>query len=177
MSKHTLQFERRPRDFYESPASVVRSLMPHLAPRTRFVEPAAGAGALIRHLEAEGHQCALATEIDPQHPFQIADARTFDYSGALAECAIGNVPWRRNILHAIILNLSRQMPTWLLFDADWLHTQQAIPFMTRLRKVVSVGRVKWFPESDHESKDSACWYHFSHPIRDCPPLFYPRLPK
>jgi hypothetical protein len=52
------------------------------------------------------------------------------------------------------------MPTWLLFDADWMHTRQSAPFMPHLRKIVSVGRVKWIPDSPFTGKDNCCWYLF-----------------
>jgi hypothetical protein len=32
-----------------------------------------------------------------------------------------------------------------------------------LRKVVSVGRVKWMPDSDSTGKDNAAWYLFGAP--------------
>ena len=28
-------------------------------------------------------------------------------------------------------------PTWLLFDADWMHTKQSQPFLPLLRKIVA----------------------------------------
>ncbi len=44
-------FERIPNDLYRTwDPRAVRALLPHLAPRTRFVEPCAGAGDLIDQL-------------------------------------------------------------------------------------------------------------------------------
>lgn len=152
-------FERVPRDFYPTPAEAVGPLLPYLPPATRFCEPCAGEGDLIDHLEAAGHRCAAAWDIEPKrHDIWPCDAR---------ERLIGNVdffitnpPWTREILHALIVHFSRQHPTWLLFDADWMHTRQAAPFMPLLRKVVSVGRVKWIPDSPFTGKDNCCWYLF-----------------
>jgi hypothetical protein len=76
---------------------------------------------------------------------------------------ITNPPWDRKILHPLIVHLSDQAPTWLLFDADWMHTRQAAPFMPRLRKIVSVGRVKWIPDSTMTGKDNCAWYLFDRP--------------
>jgi hypothetical protein len=155
-------FERIPRDFYPTPKSAVLPLLPHLAPRTRYVEPCAGNGALITHLASAGHECAGAYDIEPQPiPGFLClqkDAGIYDYPAGLP--FITNPPWDRKVLHPIIMNLSRQAPTWLLFDADWMHTRQAAPFMSRLRKVVSVGRVKWIPDSPFTGKDNCCWYLF-----------------
>ena len=51
-------------------------------------------------------------------------------------------------------------PTWLLFDADWMHTKQSASFMHRLHKIVSIGRVKWIENSKSTGKDNCCWYLF-----------------
>ena len=51
-------------------------------------------------------------------------------------------------------------PTWLLFDADWMHTKQSAPLMPYCRAIVSVGRLKWIPDSAMTGKDNAAWYLF-----------------
>lgn len=152
-------FERIPRDFYPTPREAVLPLLPHLMPRTHFAEPCAGDGALVRHLEGAGHVCALALDIEPRGegiiPQSALDALLVGF-----DCIITNPPWDRSILHALIPHLSFQAPTWLLFDADWMHTRQSAPFMHYLRKIVSVGRVKWIPDSPFTGKDNCCWYLF-----------------
>jgi hypothetical protein len=70
MSNRAPQFERRSRDGYPTPAAAVASLLPWLPPRTRFVEPCPGAGALVGHLTGAGHVCVGAYDL-PNH-----DART-----------------------------------------------------------------------------------------------------
>jgi hypothetical protein len=77
-----------------------------------------------------------------------------------ANCIITNPPWDRKILHPMIEHFSAMRPTWLLFDADWMHTKQSAPFMPYLRKIVSVGRVKWIPDSKMTGKDNCAWYLF-----------------
>ena len=52
-------------------------------------------------------------------------------------------------------------PTWLLFDADWMHTKQSIEYLPLLKKVVSIGRVQWIEGSKSSGKDNCCWYFFS----------------
>jgi len=79
------------------------------------------------------------------------------------EIFITNPPWSRDVLHDIIVNLSNQAPSWLLIDSDWMHTQQSIPYLPRLRKIVSVGRVRWIPGSPYDGKDNCCWYLFDRP--------------
>ena len=51
----------------------------------------------------------------------------------------------------------------LLLDANWLFTQQAAPLLPRLRTVVTVGCVKWIPNSSFTSKDDAAWLLFGAP--------------
>jgi hypothetical protein len=67
----------------------------------------------------------------------------------------------RTSLHPLIEKLSDLRPTWLLFDADWVHTKQSINYLPRLRKIVSIGRVKWFDKT--AGKDNSCWYLFDKP--------------
>ena len=51
-------------------------------------------------------------------------------------------------------------PTWLLFDADWMHTKQSAIYISYCVKVVSVGRVKWIEGSKSVGKDNCAWYLF-----------------
>lgn len=152
-------FERVPRDFYPTPVEAVAPLLPHLAPETRFCEPCAGNGVLVDHLTAAGHYCAAAWDIEPQRADIDQQDATQRQIGNI-DCFITNPPWDRKVLHSIILNLAAQHPTWLLFDADWMHTKQAIPFLPMLHVVVSVGRVKWIKDSPFTGKDNCCWYLF-----------------
>lgn len=153
-------FERRKNDAYDTPAAAVAPLLQHLSPRTHFVEPCAGDGQLVDHLQAAGHVMMHAYDISPRADWvNHGDARTAR-GGFNADCYITNPPWTRVLLHPIIANLSSHLPTWLLFDADWMHTRQAAPYLPLLRKVVSVGRVKWIPDSLHTGKDNCCWYLF-----------------
>ncbi len=162
-------FERVPRDFYPTPFEAVKPLLPHLPQReVRYIEPCAGDGALIQHLAFE-HSCVEASDIEPRQPtYRTLDARTEQFDDYAFDCFITNPPWDRKLLHPIIVNLSDQAPTWLLFDADWLHTRQSAPFLPRLRRVVSVGRVKWIPDSKMTGKDNCCWYLFDKPSLDVP---------
>ena len=152
-------FERVPRDFYPTPYEAVVPLLPHLLPQTYYIEPCAGDCALLTPLQEAGHRCIGVFDIEsPLTTVQYGDARSLLYGWA--DCFITNPPWSRDVLHPIIENLSRQLPAWLLFDADWMHTKQSTPFMPYLHKIVSVGRVKWIPDSKMTGKDNCCWYLF-----------------
>lgn len=150
-------FDRNPRDYYPTPPEAVTPLLPHLPREFSYWEPCAGDGALIDALPG---RCIAATDIHPmRQDVERGDALVSDYS-TQADLIITNPPWERSLLHPMIDRLSGLKPTWLLFDADWPHTRQATPFLPHLRKIVSVGRVKWIQGSKHSGKDNCCWYLF-----------------
>jgi hypothetical protein len=164
-------FERIPRDFYPTPMEAVFPLVAQVTPpkghrKTWFYEPCVGDGALVQHLHASNRfLLAGASDIQPTGEYSglcsTLDALDLDERRiGNAHCIITNPPWDRKILHPMIERFSAMRPTWLLFDADWMHTKQSAPFMPWLRKVVSVGRVKWIPDSKHTGKDNCCWYLF-----------------
>ena len=154
-------FERVPRDFYPTPAPAVLPLIPHLSKRfSQFWEPCAGDNALTHILEAHGAQCVHASDIDPQAAgIARRDALTTPLPLG-AKVIITNPPWDRKILHPMIDHLRQLAPTWLLFDADWAHTKQSAAFMPYCAKIVSVGRVKWIPDSKMTGKDNCAWHLF-----------------
>lgn len=159
-------FKRRKNDLYITPEAAVLPLLPFLEPVTLFNEPCAGTGALIDILEKHGHQCVEAWDIDPKRDdIDIGDARTKQtiYNLPTLDCFITNPPWTREILHPIITNLSSQRPTWLLFDADWMHNKHAKPYLKHCGLIVSVGRVKWIEGTNQTSKDNCAWYLFYNP--------------
>ncbi len=155
-------FEREELDFYATPMAAVNPLLPFLMPGDTFCEPCAGAGDLVRHLEAAGLRCVSAFDVEPRHE----DIRRHDASFITradlngADYIITNPPWDRPPLHQIIERCSSIADTWLLFDADWMHTRQAAPYLKYCSKIVSVGRVKWIEGSDGAGKDNCCWYLF-----------------
>ena len=153
-------FKRVERDYYPTPYEAVVPLFPHLpSDGFTYCEPCAGDGRLVLHLLSAGSQCVSAYDIEPQVEWvERKDALT-TLTGNI-DYFITNPPWDRKILHPLILHLSMQAPTWLLFDADWMHTKQAIPYLKYCQKIVSVGRVKWIADSPHTGKDNACWYLF-----------------
>ena len=167
-------FERNPRDFYPTPKEAVIPLLPHLPEKGLFAEPCAGDGRLIGHIEELTSLSGYwMTDIEPHADFiGNGDALTDKIVGC--DICITNPPWDRKILHPLIDNLSNQLPTWLLFDADWMHTKQSRPYLQYLHKVVSVGRIKWF--GNMTGKDNCAWYLFD---AQTPPImgtfFYGRI--
>ena len=163
-------FERNPRDFYPTPKEAVIPLLPHLPEKGLFAEPCAGDGRLIEHIEElTGLSGYWMTDIEPHADFiGNGDALTDKIVGC--DICITNPPWDRKILHPLIDNLSNQLPTWLLFDADWMHTKQSVPYIKMCSKIVSVGRIKWF--GNMTGKDNCAWYLFDRKANNT--IFYGR---
>jgi len=168
-------FERKPRDFYPTPFEAVKPLINHLSREFTFCEPCAGNGTLVGHLESYGGICMWASDIEPQ----LEGIHTDNYSNVgeeqclESEFIITNPPWDRAILHPMIDHFRNIRPTWLLFDADWMHTKQASPYLFNCKKIVSIGRVKWF--GDTTGKDNCAWYLFTNEYRPLGvPEFYGR---
>lgn len=154
-------FEREPRDFYPTPIEAVDPLFRHLPMRSKFIEPCAGDGALIKHIESAGHTCVYACDIEPQATgIEKRDVLFFDSQLPPCDLIITNPPWSRESLHSMIDIFRLQAPTFLLFDADWMHTIQAKPFLPFCRMIISIGRVKWIADSESSGVDNACWYLF-----------------
>jgi hypothetical protein len=185
MGKRTPHDERKARkeankhDLWPTPYKPILPLLPHLEPGTRFIEPCAGDGRLIGYLQEHGHVCEGAWDIEPQDEcIRQLDARYLVTGVDRHKLKIiTNPPWTRALLHPLIVHFAGQHDTWLLFDADWAHTQQANPYLRFCEKVVSVGRVRWLEgqESDrgNDPKDNCAWYLFTAaPGRG--PVFYGR---
>jgi hypothetical protein len=171
-------FARVERDYYPTPIAAVIPLIPILG-RVSYVEPCAGNGALIDHLKAAGSVCVDAFDIAPKrHDIRLKDSMLADAALCNSDYIITNPPWDRKILHPMIEHFSALRPTWLLFDADWIHTKQSAPFVTYLRKIVSVGRVKWIPDSKMTGKDNCAWHLFDQTgVFDGPAIFHGQAEK
>jgi hypothetical protein len=168
-------FTRVKGDFYVTPAAAVQPLLPFLEHGTIFIEPCAGAGDLVQHLEDAGMSCVGASDIEPKADWIDRCDALDDQDGAWmahtsADMVITNPPWTRALLHPMIDAFRLWRPTWLLFDADWMHTAQAVPYLRHCHAVVSVGRVKWMPGSKTVGKDNAAWYLFKD--HEGPTQFY-----
>ena len=153
------EFQRRARDFYPTPEEALLPLLPYLENYFTFIEPCAGNGQLTMFLmKYKDCYCLLQSDIEPQES-NVKTKNVFDLEEK-PDYYITNPPWDRKILHPLIEHLSNLAPTWLLFDADWIHTKQSQPYQSRLKKIVSVGRVKWIPDSKMTGKDNCSWYLF-----------------
>lgn len=159
-------FERNPRDYYPTPYEAILPLLKHISVK-EFIEPCAGDGRLIRHLQDNGFVCTYSCDIEPRaEKIEQKDVLFFGSELPPAQQIITNPPWGREVLHPMIDKFRNHAPTWLLFDAGWMFTGQAKPYLKFCSTIVSVGRAKWIEGSDGKGKDDCCWYKFqNHEVR------------
>ena len=168
-------FSRISKDAYQTiDKRAVAALLPFLIAGTRFAEPFAGDGHLIRELEAHGHHCTYRNDI--AYPNGKDAALTTSQDLNQADMVISNPPWSRNVLHPMVECLSLlEKPIWFLFDADWAYTKQSSTYMRELcTDIVAVGRLIWIPDTKMSGKDSCSWYRFSRDKHE-PTHFYGRI--
>lgn len=156
-------YVRVERDFYPTPIQAVKPLIPHLPESFVYAEPCAGDCRLalnIDELTGSNAIASILSDIEPQDDgVEKIDALELDVP-LNTEYIITNPPWNRKILHPMIDHFRVQRPTWLLFDADWMHTKQSIEYMKYCHKIVSIGRVRWIEGSKSTGKDNCAWYLF-----------------
>jgi len=159
MTKRNPGLPRNPRDEYPTPAkALVPAFLRHLAADGYgFVEPCCGNGELVWHLQANGFRCDMANDI--KHGGNAMDLKQ------VKAAIVTNPPWDRKLLHPMILHfVGLDVPVWLLLDADWMHTRQAVPFLHYCTHIVSIGRVRWMAGTKMDGFDNCAWYRFSlHP--------------
>lgn len=168
-------FERRDKDFYPTPKEAVVPLIPYLEKEFRFSEPCFGEGSLAYWLSYTGKlnhasEIQLAQDVGFEYPenYNSSDGIQWGRNALdltqkdVKDCdyIITNPPWSRNILHPMIHHFRGLKPTWLLFDAGWMFTKQARDYLTFCQTILSVGRLKWIPDSKYTGKDDCCWYKF-----------------
>ena len=88
---------------------------------------------------------------------------------------ITNPPFSKNVLLPLIDHFISLKPTWLLLPADYMHNLYFSPYMSKCSRVVSIGRVCWFPEEGKKvsSTDNFCWYFWEKDATsDCTTKFY-----
>jgi len=150
-------FPRIDRDAYQTiDPRAVAMLLPHLRGIRTFAEPCAGEGHLVGQLQAAGLVCAYEGDIETGldalvHPFD--EEVVFD-------AIISNIPWKRDIMHQMILRFQAMAPTWLLFDSGWAYTRQSAPFIDQCSHIVAVGRLRWIPGTTMSGKEDCSWYRF-----------------
>jgi hypothetical protein len=155
-------FKRIDKDFYRTIDPKAAKVLADwygeydLTRKKTFYEPCYGEGDLVFQLEKYSFKCSDASDITTGK-----DALTLTKEDiGDVNFIITNPPWSRNLLHPMIDHFRNLRDTWLLFDADWMHTKQAKPYLQNCSEILSVGRLKWIPDTKMTGKDNVCWYHF-----------------
>lgn len=172
VGKRSPDFERKPRDLYQTPPEGCAPLLPHIVRGATFVEPCAAGGAMVDYFESAGHRCVFACDIEPLRA-DVTRLSALDLRWIAADLFITNPPWEWSLLEPIVMHLSGLKPSWLLLPADLMHNVRAARIMSRCSMVVPIGRLKWEPGSKHTGKDNCCWYLFA-PGHNSGPKFTPR---
>jgi hypothetical protein len=157
-------FPKIPKDFYRTiDPKAVEPLLPFLVPGSTYAEPCFGVGDLAWLLN-DHLTYVWASDINDsgQERLVVKDALTLTADDLqYSDMIITNPPWSRPILHKMIEHFAELKPTWLLFDADWMHTRQSATLLDRYcQSIVSVGRVRWIPGTTMSGKDNCAWYLF-----------------
>lgn len=171
-------FPRRASDKYLTPFEATVPLVPFLTPGSTFIEPCAGDGRLVRHLERHGLICVGSFDKEPDSLFvRHGDALVDDLPAC--DVVVTNFPWTRELMHPLIDRMMRHAPTWCIHDSDWAHTvYKRLPItvpdlMKHCSHILAIGRVRWIDDTTKKGKDNVCWYRFdiNHTTG---PKFYPR---
>jgi hypothetical protein len=169
-------FKRIERDYYRTfDPKAGEALRPFVKDIEVALEPFAGAGDLIAQFPSINW---LKSDIEPQACF-IDRRDAFEWSKEEIEyeavdAVITNSPWDRKIVHRTIEHFAPIIQTWLLLDVNWMFTKQAGPYIEKYcTDIVTIGRVKWIPDTTMSGKDDCAWYRFSID-KDSPTKFYGR---
>lgn len=155
------EFQRIDKDRYftTDQRATPTKLVEYLKGKT-YAEPCYGEGDL-EDLLMDVATCKWRSDIVPFGSIKQVNAlsitkRQIDHCDVI----VTNPPWSRPVLHDMINHFSKMKPTWLLFDAGWMHTLQSAPYMKYCRAIISVGRLNWIPGTKHVGKDDCAWYLF-----------------
>ena len=179
-------FERKSRDYYDTPYEAVIPLASHLPKSFTYIEPCSGKSYLTWHLSEFGGDVLAEYDIEPKNDrMSKLDALTLAerHIPQGTDFIITNPPWIRTkksgyLLHKLIEVFANIRPTWLLIDSDWHDTKQSGKLLDDYcTKIVPIGRVKWF--GNMTGKDNCSWYMFDknkwHDYISPVIEFYPRI--
>lgn len=169
------EFERIERDYYRTfDPKAGEALASFLLPNISAIEPFAGAGDLVN--QTPWINWLAKTDIEPQAD-EIGQKDAFSYNEKDLESVdliITNPPWSRPILHKTIEHFAVLKPTWLLIDANYIFTKQASVYIREyLTDIITIGRVKWIPNTKMSGKDDCIWARFYHDKKE-PTRFFGR---
>lgn len=171
MSQRDSGYERKERDYYETPAWVTEALLPHLEPGCSIWEPACGSGKMVRALADAGHS-VVATDI----------ILGVDFLNAIMtgwQAIVTNPPYElalEFIERALDLTKANDGMVAMLLRTDFDHakTRQHLfgQSETFTRKLVLTRRIKWFENSTGQPSFNHAWFMWSWKHWGRPTLAY-----
>lgn len=163
------KFPRVPQDRYLTPWAATLPLAPFLSEVGTFAEPCCADRGLVQHIEGHGPLCIHADDLSHG-----TDALTDPVlKGLIVDRIITNPPYSWPVLKRMIPLFFSIAPTWLLLEERFKYNERCQRFMAHCSRIVAVGRVQWFPGTDHASRVNYEWYEFVPTARNAPPLFHP----
>lgn len=162
MSKRS-DFEKVPRDFYPTtdPKALPEAFIKEVRGKT-YAEPCCGAGDLV-DLLMDGATCKWESDVEDRGAGVVKDAMEVTKED-LSECnlIITNPPYTKSVLLPMIDHFISLKPTWLLLPSDFMHNIYFGPYMAKCSKVISVGRICWFPKDGKRvaSTENYAWYYW-----------------
>ena len=175
MSRRRSGYERKPRDFYSTPAWVTEELMKNVALPPVVLEPACGDGAISRVLTAAGVHRVVCTDIEPGPSVDAitSDFLTVGYGITDDDREIGGIVTNPPFGLAddfVELSIQRMRRgagmVAMLLPADWDHAAKRWHLFGGCpqfaRKVILTKRIRWMEgTADDKGKqpmNNHAWY-------------------
>lgn len=173
-------FDRVPRDAYDTPQAAVDVLLSHIDRTVPWIEPAAGANALANALAQSGIRISHRRDIAPRAPGIIAGDGAILPPEVDGHGVVTNPPFRRcefrRLLHAW---LDQERTCWILQPSGFMHTQWFARerFHAHMAEVVSLPRLQWIPGSEFKETTDHVWVRYE-PEAQVALIFHPqKAPK
>lgn len=165
MSKRS-DFPKVPKDFYATvdPKAIPPKFIECIRGKT-YAEPCYGDGDL-EDLLVDVAICNWRSDVrETVGSSKVIDA--MDITGGMFErmgidLIVTNPPFSRKVLLPLIDHFINLKPTWLLLPAGFMNNIYFGPYMRKCTKVISIGRVCWYPQEGKRvaSTDDFCWYYW-----------------
>jgi len=176
MSKRS-SFDKIPREYYPTtdPKAIPPKFIEFIRGKT-YAEPCCGEGDLTELL-MDISSCRWESDIEYRGCGKQWDAMCLS-KNELERCdlIITNPPYSRDVLLPMIDHFISLKPTWLLLPADMMHNLYFGDYMRKCSKVISVGRICWFPKEGKRvaSTDNYMWAYWEQEADETETIFYGR---
>lgn len=177
MSKRS-NFEKIPKEFYPTTdKKVLKETFLELIEGKTYAEPCWGEGDLEDLLRGEA-TCGWRSDIRDTSPVskQMSGLDVTPYDVRDCDLIVTNPPFSKGVLLPLLDHFITLKPTWLLLPAGYMNNVYFGPYMKKCSKVISIGRVCWFPVGGKRvaSTDDFCWYYWEKDASETQTIFIGR---